>query len=701
VRLTVTAPRVLALAGLAAIVAVLPQAALFLLPGLCVLPRTGGRRDPTREPTDPVRPEVPTAPEPSRPTSGAGESRQSGPFARLRSAEGGTVTRQASQHSRPSTSTITTASTSRLRGNLLDVVARAHLASVVFWILLFLQLRWIRLPLLQVTTVLLVCSAVVLAVRVLGGSVFITRGHLLFSALALAATLGLRLWPAATQSLPLGHDIAFPALMARLVYEANAHPLTCQPLLPIQSFGVFATGMASLTAQTALVAKQPVWVSIWHVSLTAFVTHWLALYLLLRARFSVPVSWLAAGAGVLLGRIPSVYLVTGQGGTVLSHALVAFAVASLCRGPGAGNFIRAAGAWVGAWAVHPIPALAAAYAGIVAVPAALVLGWRPRPLSVLAAIIACVAFAAPLKDAFSVTRSAYETDYATQWSTRFEGLGEEREAATLFDQLRRFLERGVGFPLLALASLGWFLCFKRSPREGCLVGIVAAACLALSLAPYLGALPLSYMLYPYRTLPLLLLPVSWAVGAVVAVVAQALRFRVSGTHSARAEAAAVAALLALVALALPSQRKNYEPGNTGVGRSLTPGEVDMHLWIANHTSTSDCICADGHGGSWIPAVAYRRVANLRPNPMLRDEISKATPWASVTHLYHHDVPPRRLGKAALSRAPFLELLHQEDDLSFFRVLSGETLLRLIRRYSERDPMAGERKGSPGGPRGTD
>jgi hypothetical protein len=430
VRLTVTPPRFLALVGLATVVVLLPQAALFLLPGLCLLPRTGGRR------------------------------------------------------------------------SLLDVVARAHLVSVVFWILLFLQLRWIRLPLFQVTTIVLACSAVVLAVRVLGGAVFVARRHLFFGALALAAALGLRLWPAVTQSLPLGHDIAFPALMARLVHEANAHPLTCEPLLPIPSFGVFAPGMASLTAQTAVLAKQPVWVSIWHISLLAFVTHWLALYLLLRTRFSVPVSWLAAGAGVLLGRIPSVYLVSGQGGTVLSHALVAFAVASLCRGHGAGNLIRAAGAWVSAWAIHPIPALAAVYAGVAVFPVALLLGWRPRPLSVLAAIIACLVFAAPLKDALSVRRSAYETEYVSQWSTRFEGLGEEREAATLLDQLRKFLGRGVGLPLLALASVGWFLCFKRSPEEACLVGIVAAACLALPLVPYLGALPLSYILYPYRTLPL-------------------------------------------------------------------------------------------------------------------------------------------------------------------------------------------------------
>ncbi len=622
-RLSVTPLRLLAVAGLVVVVTVLPQTALLLLPGLCVLPRKGNQR------------------------------------------------------------------------NLLDIVARAHLVSVVFWILLFLQLRWIRLPLAETTRIVLLCSAAAFVIRVLDRSVAVARHHVVFALLALGATLGLRLWPAATQSLPLGDDIAFPALMARLVYEANAHPLTCEPLLPIPSFGVFASGMASLTAQAALLAKQPVWVSIWHVSLVAFVTHWLALYLLLRTRFSVPVAWLAAGVSVLLGRIPSVYLMSGQGGTVLSHALVAFAAASLCRGPRAANLIQAAGAWVGGWAVHPIPALAAIYAGVVIIPVALVLGWRPRPAPVLAAVLASLAFAAPLKEGLSVTRSPRETGYVSQWSTRFEGLGEEREAATLFEQLRRFLERGVGLPLLALASAGWFLCFRRRPYEACLVGMAAAASLALPLLPYLKAFPLAYMLYAHRTLPMLLVPISWTLGVLMAALGHALRRGLSGTHPAATEALLVVALAGLVAAALPSQSKNYERGAIGVGRSLTPAEVRMHQWIAQQTTMRDLIWADGHGGWWIPTVAYRRVANPRPNPMLTDEIKEATPAVSITHLYHHDVHPRRLRKAALLRAPFLEVLRESDALSFYRVASGEALLRLIGREGKRDRMARERRGRAG------
>ncbi len=679
-RVTVTPTRLLVLGGVAILVVLLPEAALLLLPGLCVLPRRRTRSSPTCTTTGSGHTETTGTPQPSHPTSGTGEPQQSG-FASAKP-------RQA----HPSTSANTSTSTIHPRGTLLDVVARAHLVSVVFWILLFLQLRWLRLPLLGTTRVVLLCSAAVFAARLLMDSISVRRRRALFGAVALAATLALRLWPAAYHSLPPGDDIAFPCLMARLVYEADTHPRTCEPLLPDTSFGIFASGMASLTAQVALLAKRPVWISIWHLSLVAFVSHWLALYLLLRRGFSTPVAWLAAGLIVLLGRLPSAYLINGQGATVLSHALLVFGGACLVGGSRFGNLLGAAASWVAAWAVHPIPALASLYVGAAVLPVAILLGWRPRGRSVAAVMVVGVVLALPLKEAFSVTRSSYETTYASQWSTRFEGLGVEREAATLLTRLRRFLEGGVGIPLLVLAGFGWLLAFRRGQEEGCLLGWLGIACLALPLVPYTPKLPLSYVLYPYRTLTLFLVPVAWSVGALLSALGHFLGSRLSRMDTRVARGTPWLALAIVVLVGLPGQRKNYEPGSTGVGRGLTPAAVETALWIAENTTLSDRIWADGPGGGWLPAVAFRRVANPRANPMLRDEVKAAREWSSITHLYHCDVHPRRLSRPALYRSPFLDLLYLQGPLSFFSVADGEALLRLIRREEELDSKAGEWKG---------
>ncbi len=571
------------------------------------------------------------------------------------------------------------------RKTLLDMAATAHVVSLVFWVVLFLQLKWIPLPLSVVTRAVLAGSLAVLGIRT-----FARRrpGRLCavpMSVVLLGVPLVMRLWPLLVSPVPLGPDIVVPCVMARLVAEADGYPASCEPLLPVSRFGLFVPGFASVTAQMADLAGRPVWTAIWHLSLIGFVTYWLALYLLLRVRFSPVVSWAAAGAASLLGTVPSIYLRDGQGATVMSWALLAFGTALVLRG--GGRLVGAGLSFLAAWAMHPIPPVILGYLLGLLVPFGVLLGWRPRVRWIVLGAVAALVLSLPVLEALTVVeRTQGESESARMWAA-MGGLGPPTKLGTLLLRLWRLQLRKVGAVLLALSALGLVAGCSRSARETCVAGLGALGAFALPLLLYVKSLPLSYLMYGDRVPAMLLFPGAWLLASLGDGAARALR-RLPLRAVARARAAARwGVVVALCAGALPTLMTIYE---WRTWRYFTAEEEQFFRWVAQHTTRSDLIWADGHGGSWIPVIAFRTTANPHGNPMFNDEVRKAFPWSKVTHLYHHDVMVRRLSRRSLEEAPFVEELHRRGDLAFYRVLDGEALRDLIVAERKKDPSGGAR-----------
>jgi hypothetical protein len=134
---------------------------------------------------------------------------------------------------------------------------------------------------------------------------------------------------------------------------------------------------------------------------------------------------------------------------------------------------------------------------------------------------------------------------------------------------------------------------------------------------------------------------------------------------------------------LPAQTRVYEASGKTEQRALTIEEVNLFEWISENIGKDDCIWADGHGGNWIPAVSYRRVANPPANPLLIEEARKGSPPDRITHFYFNKRYPGKIGTVAPPPRGHFTLLKRHKYLSVWAVTDGRALMGSLRNKEKR------------------
>ena len=221
------------------------------------------------------------------------------------------------------------------RGRFLaDMVVFVVGTSIAFWIVTFWFLPYGKIPLSSWAYVVVVLSAVVLAIglwKYPGRTLVVIDRNDMFAILLLVIAVALRFsfvwrWSLA----PAGADMSMHGYMAALIAASNTLPTSHLPLLPIDSFGAYPVGFQVLTALMSMFGGIPIYRSamFMEVSTLAFLT--LAVYGFVRVFWDRPSSAMVALLVTFLPRNPQHFVQWGGDPTLLSLGLLITALA-LCR----------------------------------------------------------------------------------------------------------------------------------------------------------------------------------------------------------------------------------------------------------------------------------------------------------------------------------------------------------------------------------
>jgi hypothetical protein len=437
-----------------------------------------------------------------------------------------------------------------------------------------------------------------------------------------AALLGVvRMAPFALAPVAPGADMSMHTTMARLIVAADGVPTSYRPLLPIDAFGTLGTGLPSLAALATALTGVPVWRSAFFFACLAHILLALAVYALARTRTGPPGALLASVIVTAATRDPQLHFMWGGDPSVFS---LAFLVAAfpLLDDPGQrpGRALPALGVLLGAAALtHAVLPYAFALVWLAVLGVRAVRSGTGAALRGLA-FAACGGLAAaflalPLLAAWHVPLSAAELDAIRHWQ-RLPVHVPPGHGLALLPGLAVYVVRRLGalLPVWVVAALGvrrWSG-LRRAPWEE---ATFAGATLLLVLNALVWVLPASYVLYPDRTVTLLIVPAALLVAEAAEAssrVAPARRERLGPRLAAVGLALFLGVSLPLAVWYWYAQGLRYV--------AVNGDDLDVIRWIAANTPPGALIATNyGDAGVWIPAIASRPVTEPHVHFLYTDE----------------------------------------------------------------------------------
>jgi hypothetical protein len=392
----------------------------------------------------------------------------------------------------------------------------------------------------------------------------------------------------------------------------------------------------------------------------------LALYTLLRLFFSPAPAAFAAVLASFVPRQPQDQVGGGPVPTVLALVFVILGLAQLLRWVSRPSVRTAAacGAFTAASILsHLTIAVAVAMA---AVPPFLWGLARSRPsraaprVVALSMLVATGVFAGALAPFLLVMLTNRVSRTEIEWIRAYQGgvvrfmFGNGGEGAIAY-----VAGNAVGGCVLILGAAGLVTAVRRRLTLGSASIMFAACVLVLVVNGRLWLLPLSALMYPDRTVMLLVIPL--AIG--LAVVADA------AYASARRGAVWAIVVVALGVAAVQSER--YFEHTSWLDSRVGPDDLQAMRWISHQTEPSAIFRNRWEdGGLWIPCLAFRGITNPHQSPFYFDEFRDGARALNPRYLYVSETA-RSAGRALegiVGRPDIYRKAYELDAVKIFEVL---------------------------------
>jgi hypothetical protein len=521
-----------------------------------------------------------------------------------------------------------------------DILPSVAGTSIAFWVVSFWFLAYVKVPLSLwawgLIFLAMLLSGAVLWRRNQNVLIPLDREEIIALFLLIAAAI-LRFsffwrWPLA----PAGADMSMHGYMAALIVATDGVPSSHRPLLPIDGFGAYPAGFQTLTALMSILGDMPIYRAALLMEATALTFLTLAFYGFLRVFWDRPTSAMAALLVTFLPRNPQHFIQWGGDPTLLALALLVLGLGFLpmLKGQVSWDLWSLCGLTVAASVLtHLIPIIGLLYASI---PVAVYVGvrhlsgqrreigrvlWNVLGIGVISVLLVAVCF----PHWWSTEVSAAEVEWVKRFQQEWSGGAWGGTLGNAVLTIPQYLtEKVFGGAFLVLSGLGLLTLALRRPPLALACAIWGLTVVGLVINSMYWVVPLSYAIYPDRVAMLLLLPFALGIAALL--------------ESARELVArrdfmlwVMAGLVLFVAIR-PNEKLFYKgliPNSL-----VTPADLQAMQWIQAHTDPRAVFRNQyGDAGLWLPAIAFRGIADPHLNPFYFDEFRAASRGLEARYAY--------------------------------------------------------------------
>jgi hypothetical protein len=473
-----------------------------------------------------------------------------------------------------------------------------------------------------------------------------------------------------SQLVPSGQDMTMHAYIANAILQNNAFPTTLLPVIPVDSFGLYPFGFSAVIAVMSRVNTLPIHTSA--LILTGLV-HFLfdtALYLILRSKFSPVISAMVAGIVAWTSANPHLFVTWGANPSVLSLAFLFFAVAVfLSPTRNALANVIAVFFLSASFLTNYMFVIAALYIGL---PLGIVLLLKHQRLATIfdsakLVVLSIVVSLFPLAVKF-ISRHPMVSEATILFirGLHFEETARWNGAFSLtgIRQIAEIVGGITDTQLLLIAGIAALLLLKQSPKT-------------VILSTYLGIwvtlfvvnarhwwLPFSSLLYPYRIVIYLLIPISYLLAMFLTRVKE--------------KSAWLYLLLCIgfIAISVPRFRMLEYVSASKAKNMVTSNDLAALYFLGERTKQTDIIWNRYEdAGLWIPAIISRPITTYHTNPVDMDAI-RGRNIKPPDFAFIGETNPQETPFSETIEAEFPEATAWEYDLIYAR---GKAKIYMIRR----------------------
>lgn len=438
---------------------------------------------------------------------------------------------------------------------------------------------------------------------------------------------------------PSGGDMSSHSYIARLISEYDTYPLSYEPLVPIQTFGSYFTGMPTIIAALSKLTNLPVYKSALFVTIGSYGFFVFAVYVFARLYFGKTASILVVLTIMLISNDTTYYLPWGGNPMILSTSFLLLAATygilvfrkSIYSLTGALVIIILFGA---SFFTHYIPPIIAGYIfSVVGVFAAV----RQRKFPVVyisCVIIGFLFLTLPFFTSLKIP-SATMIEAIRDWQQGDHGHVWRGTISNALWSIPEYILGRLGPVFAVIVTSGILFAFILKIRDRWLYLLACGLlCIIIGNSKY-WILPLSPLLYPERAITAGTAVWIYFGGSLFhfcTVILQKILHRNNPIHSF--------VLFLVIGMScyfiFPYMAGRYmgiiqKPMNEV---SVTSDDMNVFAWIEQHTRPGDVIDNNyGDAGIWIPAIAYRKVTYNDAGPFDQDELFAAQSSLNAKYIF--------------------------------------------------------------------
>lgn len=468
---------------------------------------------------------------------------------------------------------------------------------------------------------------------------------------------------------PSGPDMSMHTYIASVIIAANRFPQSLMPIVPVDHFGIYPFGFSTIIAVLSTANGIAPYINALLLSSLAHVLFDYALYLILRSKFSPLISAIVAIIVGWTSNNPHLFIVWGANPTTLSLAFLALAIALTLTPHKSANNWLALMCISASFLTNYMFVVAATY---ISVPILLLmfLHSRNKRDNVIGFSKTIAAFSLiTLPFIWKITTSDWRlTEVTRQFVRTFHyeetaaWAGSVSWKAAL--EIIGILVDATDKYLIFFFGLMYVFLFLRHRKTALFfLYITGVICLFIVNARYWW-LPLSSVLYPYRTSLLILIPIAWSMALLLAHIQK------------RYPIVFAASLILMFGIFLPRLEFPTYLRETETTATVTRSDLSAMWWLQKNSQTDDIIWNRYQdGGLWIPAIISRPITLYHTNPVDWSELhttGKRLPdYAFIGAAMRQELPI-----AEEVAVMFPEALHWRFDIVYHK---GDTAIYKITR----------------------
>jgi hypothetical protein len=518
--------------------------------------------------------------------------------------------------------------------------------SLSFWICSFWALRYIRISFTSIFYFSLAVSFLTIAYFSFKNRnpEIKTNWKEVLIVLIFIAVLFLFISITRNQIVAAGADMSMHTYIAKLIYEKNSFPLSYNPILPIDHFGAYSTGLQSISALISLLSGIPVYRAALLMTGITYFLFFAFLYAFLRRFYNPLVSVMASLIVTFAGRQPIEYVSWGGNPSIMSMSFVILGLSLI--------YLLKRKSWLNSFLISlvfcasfftnfvPFLVFAYFYIGIFIFDFFKSKSRRSFVLRHLCIFLISLLIISPFifnlgfenvsnNEKYRNKEREYPTNNPALWN------GNIKNAIKTIPE---YVINYDGKFIFLLAFIGLFFTFILNRNESLKQFSIILIIFLLVLNSHYWIIPLSYVLIPYRIATMALIPVAFFIAGLIM-----FSFKTFFENVMKKEfSAKILGLCALISIILISvacfqnsvSRYSFFLRSSESNSMVTDNDIAAFEWIIANTEQDDLFLNNyGDAGAWIPAIAFRPAIDIHNTPSYFDEFNKGIKDLELDYAY--------------------------------------------------------------------